>query len=94
MLEFSNYVVLLMDIGGLENEKEAKKIIDNVIRNETKDNFDFNTRNSIRVALYQHYMNQQDFEKAEKQSTKRLSFLLVRQRCFPKSMQMKCIGKI
>ncbi len=75
MLEFSNYVVLLMDIGGLENEKEAKKIIDNVIRNETKDNFDFNTRNSIRVALYQHYMNQQDFEKAEKTIYEAIEFL-------------------
>ena len=66
MLELSDFAVLHMDLGGFKNEKEAKKIIDNVISSETKDNFNSNTRNSIRVALYQHYMNQQDFESAEK----------------------------
>ena len=66
MLDLSDFAVLHMDLGGFKNEKEAKKIIDNVISSETKDNFDSNTRNSIRVALYQHYMNKQDFESAEK----------------------------
>ena len=75
MTELSDYAVLFMDIGGFENEKKAKKIIDNVISSETKDNFDFNTRNSIRVALYQHYMNKQDFESAEKTIYEAIEFL-------------------
>ena len=43
MADFSDYAVLMMDIGGYENERKAKKIIDNVINSETKANFDRNT---------------------------------------------------
>ena len=75
MQELSDYAVLHMDLGGSKNKKEAKKIIDNVISSETKDNFDSNTRNSIRVALYQHYMNQQDFESAEKTIYEAIEFV-------------------
>ena len=75
MQELSDYAVFHMDLGGSKNKKEAKKIIDNVISSETKDNFDSNTRNSIRVALYQHYMNQQDFESAEKTIYEAIEFV-------------------
>lgn len=75
MADFSDYAVVMMDIGGYENMRKAKKIIDNVINSETKDNFDRNTRNSIRVALYQYYMNKQDFENAEKTIYEAIEFI-------------------
>ena len=75
MQEFSDYAVLFMDVGGIENEKKAKEIIDNIINIETKDNYDRNTRNSIRVALFQHYLNKKDFENAERTIYEAIEFI-------------------
>lgn len=64
--ENSDYSVLLMDTGIEENYKKAEKILSKIIKFENKDDINIFTKNSARTGLYQYYINQRNYDEAEK----------------------------
>ena len=64
--EKSNYAVLLFDTNTQENYEKGKKILDEIIQNENKKNFDPDNRRATRVALHSYYLHYMNLDQAEK----------------------------
>ena len=64
--EKSNYAVLLFDTNTQENYEKGKKVLDEIIQNENKKNFDPDNRRATRLALSNFYLYYMNLDQAEK----------------------------